>query len=672
MNCLSILGSFFLISNALAFPVEHYTIMLENGMTCGNLKIEHRTKNTQIVDYYCIENGRGDRLKEKFKTSPQNFLTRYKVSGNTEMGAEANEIFLRKNKYSQWKSAAEKGRVKTNGHAFYLPMNSTFAITSLLISALIKSPNHSLELLPSGKITLTKLDEMLVANKKDTIKIQLLMLNGAGLNPEFYWVTTGKNPQLFAFISQGYSVFLDQWESSIAPLKEKQSEITFEILEKRATEALHPIKGNLVIKNIAIFNSEKALITEPHDIFIKDGKITQIISSTNSNVDSENMIDGTGLTAIPGLFDMHAHLTYWTGALHIANGVTTVRDMGNVNHHIQRMIELSKKNKLITPSIIPAGLIEGKSEYSNTDGILIDNLNEAMEAVDYYYDHDYRHIKIYSSFPKIFLPELVNYAHSKGMTIGGHIPAFMTATEAIEAGFDEINHINQLLLQFVSSPSSDSRTLERFYLPAENFANLDLQSPEITNLIILLKKNNITIDPTLTGFDFLKHKDGEIAEPFASISAHLPPVMQRELKYGAMKIPDKKTAERYQKSYQKMVEFTGLLYRSGVQIVAGTDAFPGFALHSELDLYVKAGITPAQALKIATYDAAKLTNTLHEKGSIEEGKLADIILVRGDPTKSIMNVHHPELVMTRGLIIQPNEIFEMIGIKSFNTNIKLH
>jgi imidazolonepropionase-like amidohydrolase len=114
-----------------------------------------------------------------------------------------------------------------------------------------------------------------------------------------------------------------------------------------------------------------------------------------------------------------------------------------------------------------------------------------------------------------------------------------------------------------------------------------------------------------------------------------------------------------------MIEFTGLLYREGVPIVAGTDGFAGFTLASELELYVKAGLTPSEALKVATYDAAKHTKTLATKGTIEVGKLADLVLIDGNPTQSIEDLRKINFVITRGYFIHPNDIFSRISIKPF-------
>jgi imidazolonepropionase-like amidohydrolase len=221
------------------------------------------------------------------------------------------------------------------------------------------------------------------------------------------------------------------------------------------------------------------------------------------------------------------------------------------------------------------------------------------------------------------------------------------------------------MLNFLARPDTDTRTLERFYLPAEQAGALDTGSAEVRAFIQLLKSRGVRVDPTLAGFDFLKQRHGEMAEPFATIASHMPPAIARSFRVGAMTIPDEQTARRYRDSYAAMVAFVGQLYREGIPLVAGTDTFAGFGLHSELALYVKAGLTPAQALQVATWNGARYSGTLADRGSIEVGKFADLVLVAGDPTVDIEAIRQVAVVITRGRLIYPGDILQSIGVKPF-------
>jgi imidazolonepropionase-like amidohydrolase len=151
----------------------------------------------------------------------------------------------------------------------------------------------------------------------------------------------------------------------------------------------------------------------------------------------------------------------------------------------------------------------------------------------------------------------------------------------------------------------------------------------------------------------------------------MPPDVQRGLKTAEFDIPDDETAARYNKSYDKMVDFVGRMYKAGVPILAGTDGLAGFTLQRELELYVKAGMTPSQALQIATWNGAKYSRTMEDRGSISVGKRADLILVDGDPTQNISDIRKVALVVKNGTAYSPSDIYEALGIKPFTPSVPI-
>jgi len=207
--------------------------------------------------------------------------------------------------------------------------------------------------------------------------------------------------------------------------------------------------------------------------------------------------------------------------------------------------------------------------------------------------------------------------------------------------------------------------LERFYLPAEKLATLDFDSKPVQDFIRLLADKQVVVDPTLATFDFLRQRAGNLSQAYAAVAEHLPPDVRRGLYRADMKIPDDATAARYEKSYMKAIDFVGRMYRAGVPIVAGTDAMAGFTLQRELELYVQAGMTPAQALQVATWNGAKYSRVLQDRGSITPGKRADLILVDGDPTTNISDIRKVALVVKGDTAYAPSEIYEALGIAPF-------
>jgi imidazolonepropionase-like amidohydrolase len=148
------------------------------------------------------------------------------------------------------------------------------------------------------------------------------------------------------------------------------------------------------------------------------------------------------------------------------------------------------------------------------------------------------------------------------------------------------------------------------------------------------------------------------------IAEHLPVAVQRGLLSASSEI-NAENATRYRESYAKMLAFTARMHAAGIPLLAGTDTWSGVGLHRELELYVQAGIAPLQVLKIATWNGAKYTQTLDRRGSIERGKLADLVLVEGDPSVNISDIRKTSLVLKGGVAYSPAQVYEALGIRPF-------
>jgi hypothetical protein len=649
-----------------ASTTSTYVIVAENGKTLGQQVVERSDDGRTKVDFSFKDNGRGPDLKEAFRIGPDGTMTEYQVKGNSTYGAVVDEHFERKGDQASWRSTTEQGSKTVSGPAAYLPLNNSFEVVSVAIASLARTPGGKLPLLPSGTLSQQALDTVEVSRGGEKQTVQLVAQTGVGLSPAFYWATTGGTPRLFGVIMPGFASMLPEgWQDNAKALAARQKVAEARMLEDAAAQLQHPLTGLTVVRNARVFDSEKASVGAPSDVYVLRGRITAVLPAGAPVRGAVQELDAGGRVLLPGLFDLHGHVDRWGGALHLAAGVTTVRDMGNDNEQLQLMLDETAAGKLLMPQVVPAGFLEGESAFSSNGGFVIKDLAQAKNAIDWYAEHGYPQLKIYNSFPKAILKDTIAYAHSRGMRVSGHIPAGLRAQEALDAGYDEIQHINQVLLNFLVKPDTETRNLNRFVLPAEQVAGLDFNSRAVKDFVSYLANKQISIDPTLATFAFLKQRDGDINEPYAAVAAHVPPDVARGFAVGSMKIPDGAALKRYEKSYAKMVEFVGILYRAGVPIVAGTDDLPGFTLHSELALLVKAGLTPAQALQVATRNGARYTRTSHERGSIAPGKLADLVLVDGDPTSNIEDVRKVAAVITRGYLVYPREIDAALGIVPF-------
>ncbi len=651
--------------NAQAGETIRYDIHVESGKKIGEQVVEQDDNGVTRVRYAFKNNGRGPDLNETYRLAADGTFTEYAVKGSSTFGALVDDRFERRDGKASWRSATEQGSIGVTGPALYVPLNSSWAFNSVAIAALAARPGASLPLLPSGSLSMRKVDEMQITSGGNTRSVQLLAMTGLGLSPTFIWATTGAAPRFFSYIAPGFANFTEAgWNDAVKTMEPRQKAAEAAMLVDIAARLQHRLKGLTVIKNARIFDSDKATLGAPSDVYVLRGRISAVLPAGSSGR-ADHEIDAAGRVMLPGLFDMHGHVGRWEGGLNLAAGVTTVRDMGNGNAVLQELMDDTAGGRLLGPQVVPSGFLEGESPFSANLGFVIKDLAGAKEAIDWYALRGYPQLKIYNSFPKAILKETVAYAHQRGLRVSGHIPVGLRAHEALDAGYDEINHINQVMLNFLATPQTETRTLERFVLPSEKTATLDFNSPVVKNFINRLKMKGTVVDPTLATFAFLKQKDGDMNTPFGPIAEHMPPDVKRGFYLGTMKIADAATQARYEKSYAKMVDFVGLLYQAGVPIVAGTDEMAGFTLQAELELLVKAGLTPSQALQVATRNGARYTGTSAERGSIAPGKLADLVLVDGDPTKQIGDIRKVAAVITRGFLVYPHEVDRELGIVPF-------
>ena len=362
---------------------------------------------------------------------------------------------------------------------------------------------------------------------------------------------------------------------------------------------------------------------------------------------------------------MHTHLSLADGLLQIAAGVTSVRDLGNEPDRLQEIRAAFDSGEVIGPRAIAAGFIDRKSPYSAPTGRLAESLEDALGMVREYAEAGYPQVKIYSSIEPDWVKPIADAVHANGMRLSGHIPSYMTAGQAVLDGFDEIQHINMLFLNFLAGPEDDTRTPLRFSLVAEKAGALDLDAPEVTDFIALLKGKGVVVDSTVTIFDSMfRHRSGELDPSYAMIADHMPPAVRRGMLAGRMDIDDRNQAT-YARSADALLQMIARLHASGVPLVAGTDAMPGFTLHRELGLYHAAGISAADVLRIATLDAARVAKDEHNSGSISEGKRADFVLLGGNPLEDISAVRRPLAVFKGDRWYDPAQLYEAVGIKPF-------
>jgi imidazolonepropionase-like amidohydrolase len=654
---------------ALAATEYRYTILFS-----GHVAGEHVTRiadDGSIATVFSYrENGRGPDYQEKLTLAADGTLQRFAITGKSTFGSVVDERFERQGDRAEWAGVVDRGALTIKDRALYVPIESTIEVTGILMRALIREPAGRLPGIPGGNLSAVKLTSTTLTNGSATQAVTLYALIGVDLQPEYVWMTAD-GQRAFAEIYPGFARLIAKgWEEQGARLEQQQLEAQAAYLRDIARRNRHELQQPVLIKNARVFDAEHATLGPLQDVYINHGRIGALYEAGSPQAAAGTVFDANGRTLLPGLFDMHTHLSPGDYLLHLAAGVTTVRDMGNDNATLAAAIGRMDRHESIGPHVVTAGFIEGKSPFNASNGILVDSLEGAKRAVDFYAQRGYPQIKIYNSFKPEWVAGTAAYAHQRGLRVSGHIPAFMKAEDAVKSGYDEIQHINQVLLNFFVKPDTDTRTLLRFTLIADNAHALDLDAAPFRDFVRLLVEHKTVLDPTVGTFeDQFTQMPGQLSPSFGTIADHLPITLRR----GLYKSESELTAEmapRWRASYQKMLDAVARFHRAGIPLVAGTDSFAGFGLQRELELYVKAGIPANEVLRIATWNGATYARVLADRGSIERGKRADLILVDGDPTRDISAIRNVALVLQDGDAYYPTELYGELGVRSFAAALK--
>lgn len=612
--------------------------------------------------YEFNDRGRGPKLTARVRLDAAGVPASLDIDGVDYYKAPIDERFTSANGVARWKNGAEAGEQQVAAPAFYLSTQGFPEELGWLAKALLQAPGQRMALLPAGEASIKRAEDLNIGEGAKKRHVTAYQIEGLGFAPATVWLDDDQ--KFFAAVDRFFSTVVEGWEASVPKLLEKQEALASKrSVELARTLTRKPLNA-VALTNANLFDAATGKSVPGSTVVIEGNRIRAVGKDGVVSIPSQaQRIDVGGKALLPGLWDMHVHVAPNDGLLQLAAGVTSVRDLANDNDALLRMKRAFDNGTEIGPRITMRGFMDGRGPYTGPTKVFVDTEAEARAAIDNYAKLGYDGIKVYSSIKPELVPTIVKLAHAKGLRVSGHVPAFMTAQQFVEAGADEIQHINFVFLNFFFDEVKDTRTPQRFIAVAERAATLDLSSERVRSFVRLLKDHNTVVDPTLTVFEGLfTDRPGKMSASYAAIADRLPPQVRRGFLAGGLEVPEGKDA-RYRESQRATLRMTKLLYDSGITIVAGTDGLPGFTLHRELELYAQAGIPPAEVLRIATLGAARVAHRDQELGSIAPGKLADMVLVEGDPATRISDIRHPTLVIKDGAFYEPAALYKALGIK---------
>lgn len=415
-----------------------------------------------------------------------------------------------------------------------------------------------------------------------------------------------------------------------------------------------PSVERIVIRAVTVVDGTSAAPQADRSVLLADGKIAAIGGSDLDAGDARE-VDGHGRFLIPGLWDMHVHMTAMAGfaELYVCNGVTGIRDMFSPMAQIRPVRKKIAAGERPGPRIVAAGRIVDGDPPIWPGSIVARNAEEGTKAVATVVDEGADFVKVYSLLPRDAYFAIAAACQERGVVFAGHVPRTVGIVEAAAAGQRSIEHLTGVLEFCSKDPKAGDATLTR-----EERAKAQcgpLAEDKVTELGKALVAHETWLCPTLTVLRAIANLDDETFKRDERVRYLSPFFVQMWLpkndrRFAAMTAADWQAQKQV---YERDREVARQLHAAGVHFLAGTDTgnpfcFPGFSLHDELQLLVGIGLSPREALASATSEAARYLGIAAETGTIEVGKAASLVLLDADPLQDIANTRKIAAVVVDG------------------------
>ncbi|WP_299776565.1 amidohydrolase family protein [uncultured Formosa sp.] len=572
-------------------------------------------------------------------------------------------VNLEVKKTSEGVSVWEKNRdfVETKKSEFF-PVHSNIpaGIEMMLYHYYFKKGGKgSLPILPRGEVSMNFIKKDTAKIKGEDVILSRYVVEGINWGGRTIWVDESQNlvalvkanTQIREYIKKGYEeakpLFVQgNVEEQMAALSKYTEDLKGTQAKIKAL-----VGGNLVDGLSDVAQEDMTLI-------ITDGRISKIGKRSEIEIpEGAEVIDVTGKTLIPGLWDMHAHSNQvqWAPA-YLAGGVTTIRDNGNELEFATSFRDAIAKNGAVGPDILLAGMTDGAGIQGN--GVVRARTEqEAKEVADLYFSNGYKQIKIYSSVSPELTKVLAEEGHKRGMSITGHVPsAIGNARGAINAGMDMLSHTSRVLT--VLFPDKKVKELGTNFISKN-----DISQEQIDDATAFLLEHKTVLDPTIALSVVRAMPKGAVIESIEPFSNRIAYELFEGKRFRGGVSPAR--SEEAKADYIKSMGILGQFYKAGVPIVAGTDnVVPVFGLYLEIETYQKYGnMTPLEALKTATIIPAKAMGLDAQTGTLEVGKEGDIAILDKNPLLNISNIRTVSAVVTNGNYYKSNPLWEAADFK---------
>jgi imidazolonepropionase-like amidohydrolase len=592
--------------------------------------------------------------------APDGTIKATTIRGVTMTG-DAAETFRVDNGQAVWTTANDKGTSSAGG--FYIPASGVTIARAALVDKLVAASASGIALLPSGRATIALGPTVAVQGPGGPKTLQLAFIRGIQAAPQPVWLDEDR--RFFANVSY-ISVIPAGYEGVLKQLRDFQEAATAAEVKAVAARFLSPsARAPVLFDNVQLFDADKGVFVANQAVLAQHGKIAAIGAAGSIEAPAgSRIIDGRGKSLVPGIWDSHMHIgDDWDVLANMANGMTSFRSPGTTFDRAVDAVKRRASRELLMGEPFISAIIDKKDPLAAQGAEVVGSEGEAIAAVRRIKDAGLWGVKFYTSMNPAWIKPAAAEAHRLGLHVHGHVPATMKPSEAVAAGYDELTHLNFVVMESMPKEVIDkANTRQRMEGPAKYFKDIDLDGPVMKGFIADLARRKTIVDPTIVIFEGLLSRDGGAPRPaYAPYMGIISPVLERQVfTAGGYPLVEGYTRDDYRRSYAKMVQLVGELHDAGVRIVAGTDGY-GIELVRELEIYQQAGMTNAEALQSATILPARIVGADKRTGSIAIGKEADMVLVDGDVSRELGALRRVITVVSDGYVMDGDELRNAAG-----------
>jgi hypothetical protein len=600
--------------------------VLNHGRPAGDMVVARQGRDV-VVRYQHIDRNRGRWLHHSYTLAPDDALIRFEarafgrdlVAGEVTARAEVRGDTLHEQTGQRLTSRAVDDATVVTAPGGSPWEQARFA------RLLLQRPGGTARLSTANAVAARVVGDVVVATDRGAERVRFVHTRGTGGAGSGVWLDA--DDELFASEVGWFITVRRGAEDALPALRDFELDFRERQADELAATMLQPLHDALVIRNANLFDSEAGELRPGTTIVVRGERIAEVGPDDAVRVPAgATVIDAAGRTVMPGLWEMHGHLMH-TGQLgaavtQLSRGITTVRDLAADTDVAVRQRDRANAHAIVAPRLILGGFMEGPGDWAGPSDVLVRTEAEARDWVARYDSLGYRQIKLYNIVHPDLVPTIAAETRRRGMILSGHVPRGLTTHAAIRLGFDEINHAAFLFSTFFQDSLYLPEMRPYSAVAAIVAPTFDVDGPAMTELIELMAARGTVLDGTFN------------------------------IWMGGRALLDGRE-DAGARNYARLIR---RLHDAGVTLVPGTDNITSSTYVTELELYQHAGIPAPAVLQLATIASARVMGEDADYGSISPGKVADIIIVGGNPVERVADLTRVEQVIRAGRVYSPDDL----------------